>query len=548
MVVLILKKMIMKKIIYILLISNLILLGGCYKDLGNYDYKEINEISVDFSPVADSYDQEHYTFKYVYRQPATDTLSVTYIPSIEQTESSTESDLVYEWIISKSESKTKDTLYVKELTLKFAPKVRTSYDVRFRVTDQKTDVSLFRKLSANTEVPFVKSWFVLHGSEGNRQLGTIEYPDRKEDAQILLDAYGEVHNTPNPFKNVNSMFYTASDGSDYSAAEHITLLEPEKAYYIHPFNLIISPRGYNFMVPDPSARLKLSHAVTNNGLGRYAAIFTEDGKLLHGGPNGFYHEMNTQPEISDYHADMAYISSNGYMTVWDNINKKLMYYNFGENWYTWYNGDGRPDGVSNSAQLTSLPLDLFSTNELSSKSVLWIGPSLDPYVEAGSTVIAFDQPTDTYWVYQINLANSDDKKGDDGGGSIKVTRQSIENVNFDGNTLFALSNAFSHQFFYTYEDILFLYNMVTGESTAVYAIDSGETFSLMEFREPHSHYMITNENHKLAIAVLSSDGTKGKLHEITLSQSADIIDEIVFDGDFGPIKDIDFTFIHRVIL
>lgn len=536
----------MKTINSLLIVVCLAISSGCYKDKGNYDYKDVNAMEVDFFPKANSYDPEYYAFEYIYRQPATDTLMITYSPEIDQTLNEGDENVSYEWFVSRVGSNIVDTVRAKYLTLKYSPKVSTSYEVTFRATDNITDLSVYRRLRMRTELPFVKSWFVLHGALGERKLGTVEYPDNGDDAAILDDAYGTVHDMLNPFKDVKSMFYTAADGGNFSSQEHLTLLESNKSYYLHAFDLLISPRGYNLMVPDPAARINLSYGVTNNSLGRYAAIVTEDKQFIHGGPNGFYFNPVT---TGSYVVDVAYITKGGELVIWDNTNKKFMYYKMSDNWYTWYNGSERPTGVNNVAELTLFPEDLFAVEELNNRTVLWMGTNIQANLESGATAIVKDNRSNSYSAYLIGFGGGGGKSRDKGGegSSIQINKQILPSLDVDQKSLFATSIAFEQQFFYTKGETLYHYNLVTNTNTVIYSVAAGQEITQIRFRESESHPLVVKENRILALAVLSANGLNGELHELEFSESGDLAKETVFKGDFGPIKDISFSFIHRVI-
>lgn len=532
----------MKKLVYIIIFGLIVSFVGCYKDLGNYEYKDINEFSIDILPKAQEYDEEFFLYNYVYRQPANEAFEITYKPAIVQTLNKDDSSLEFEWIVLKNESK-RDTIKANELTLRYEPKVKTTYKVRLKVSDKTNNISKYRELNIRTELPFVKSWLVLHGKEGDRRLGAVERPDNKSESEVLSDVYGIIHDKPNPFYNVINMFYTPADGSNFNKPEHLTLLEANKTYYIHPFDMGISKRDYNLMIPNPSANTKLSYGVTNSATGRNAIIVTEEGKFFHGGPNGFYYMPNTLPEVSNYHVDKAYIAQNGMAVIWDNIAKRFLYLNLGDNWYGWYEGDGRPPSgsVSVDAPLTPFSKELFLANELANKEVLWIGPPYDSSIEAGASVVLRDISSNTLWLYLFNFDTYYDS-------DVTIEKKDISDIVINSKSLFALSVAFSHQLFYTLGETLYHYNIVTQDNSAIYTLGAGDSFSQLKFRESYSHYMVENENHKLGLGVLLANGLVGELHELTFSQSGDIIDQATYGGGaFGPIKDIDFTFIHRII-
>ena len=176
------------KIYFLLLIAWSI--WSCYEDKGNYDYREVNEVAFTFSPASNSGDN---TNTYVYRQPSLDTLSVTYRPVISQTLKENAANLAYRWIVV-GEKDYRDTVESLELTLKFFPKVKTEYKVLFRLTDLDDNVSYHTMLTMKTQLPFMRSYLVLHGKPGDRQIGAIENPD-SANSLITYDVYQELFGT-----------------------------------------------------------------------------------------------------------------------------------------------------------------------------------------------------------------------------------------------------------------------------------------------------------------------------------------------------------------
>lgn len=416
----------MRRLIYLIACLAGVLAAGCYADKGNYDYVDINEMQVNFTPEAGEYNAEYYSYSYTYRQPATEPLSVTYKAGVAQSVSTGDANLEYEWIVTKnSNAQTRDTVRSKELTLEYAPKVKTTYDVRFRVRDTNTGIDLYRSLRMVTEVPFIKSWFVFHGEPGSRMLGAVEYPDRGVDAEVSPDAYETLHGQPAPFSDAVSMMYMAADGYNISSYEHLTFLAPNKFYYMPAFDLVLSARSYATAMPEPAAGLKISYGVTNNSIGYAAILVTEDGQFVHGGPNGFYYKTLTQPDLGGYHVDKAYLSTERYLTIWDDVNKRFLYYNMGENWYyNWHSGETRPSGVSNQALLTPFPEELIADGSMNDYQMLWMGQPVTANTESGGFAIVKDEPTGDYWAYMISYGGDKDKDsgGDDG---MSVTRQKL---------------------------------------------------------------------------------------------------------------------------
>lgn len=106
--------------------------------------------------------------------------------------------------------------------------------------------------------------------------------------------------------------------------------------------------------------------------------------------------------------------------------------------------------------------------------------------------------------------------------------------------------AFAEQIFYSAGNALYHYSMVTGKNTEIYKAGAGNTITDLQFRLPGNFNEEGDYNFRLGIAVLTGAG-RGQLHELKFSQSADVTERVVFDGDFGPIRNIAYSILHRVI-
>lgn len=526
------------------------LLVGCYDDKGNYDYKDINELEIDMLPEADTYDERLYVYRYTYRQPASEPLLVTYTPEIKQSvHGDKENNLEYEWIVAKG--KERDTIVGKDVTLEFLPAVSTSYNVRLKVTDTNTGVSAYRNIQASTQVPFVKSWFVLHGKPGSRKLGAVEFPEKGADAEIALDAYAVMQGSASDtdFRNATGMLYLPMAGSDSRKPEYLSIIESDKISYMSAFDLIIDKeKNYNLVMPEPLRKQKPSYAVGNSVGGSYGILVMEDGKFVHGGANGFYYQPNTAVGLSDYKVDLMHLSASRYATVWDRGAKRFMYYPMSDNWYDpWYSGAGRPTNVSNTALLTLVPNSIFpgKVEDWAQRDVVWLGTVADPDDDYnGVLAIAKNLESDSYSVYTITYNDESSE------GAITVKEHVFNHNVFKGSekSQFATSVAFMNQIFYSDGQVVYLYNMITRENSVLYEVKPNESITKLQFCVPEYHYLVVDETRRLAVVTTDNSGERGGLYELTLNQAGDVVSDVKFDADFGPIVEIDYSFIQRLIL
>lgn len=167
-------KQYIKNINLILLVATL-LLSACYKDKGNYDYHDVNEITV-ADPVAASR-------IYIYQG---DTLKLT--PAISQTIPS--DDLSYAWFVYNNSSNSEYTLprdtisRERNLSHKITGDIFVlgeNYRLTLKVTDNKTGISSFRQYDLTISNKYGSGWMFLEekGGEGDMSMilpdNTVEH-------------------------------------------------------------------------------------------------------------------------------------------------------------------------------------------------------------------------------------------------------------------------------------------------------------------------------------------------------------------------------------
>ena len=524
----------MRKKLYILYIIAFIM-GGCYEDKGNYDYKNINDIlSLTFSPEPTI---SEYSYDYKYRQPPLDTLFVTYSPSVEQSIMTDDSQLEFQWIFLKSaNNKTYyDTVKSKDLILKYPPKKSTSYSPLFRMIDHSTGVEYYRQFTMKTELPFVMSWFVLHGQPNDRKLGVIEGIDDESAIRITLDAYDDIWGVRR-FQKAIGLVYAPSDASNNfrtQDVEHLTVLQQDSAAYMHPFNLIVSNK-FEQMMPATIVRPRLAYGMGDEKRDR-TVIVDENGRLYWAKGYGYYFAVNTEEATKDYIVDKIYIAEDLYVIVWDKVHKQFMYYGMYQNSSTFQDPGSHPNDDGNVAVLKLFEEGVFDEKEWDDKEIIYLGQGNNDVSEFGVTAVAVDA-NQKHFVYQMGFNSKS-------GGSesfIEVTKTEALNMNLDENSQIATSIAFKDQIFYTRNSAVYLYNMVSGEETYLY--DAGGPISQIKFRISRGYdtgYGAIDANNRLAIVVNGADGT-GELHELFLDISGDVNKTMVYTG-FGPIVDIVFS-------
>ncbi len=525
----------MKKIIYILGIFTLFL-AGCYDDKGNYDYKEVNDLTIEFTPEATS-EGEDYSYSYRYRQPPLDSLKVTYTPVISQTGKDDESNLEFLWEVSytKDGKKVIDSLYTKELLLKYPPRKASEYRVVFKVKDVSTQIEYYRQLNMKTVVPFMRSWFVLNGPAGDRCLSVIEDPNEEETARITSDVYQDLWGVRR-FQKAERIIFADGQGLNFSRSSSLTVIQPDSVSWLYAFEMLDN-KPSRILFPSGFSQ-KFVDAFSNN-VWRNSVVVDQSRKFYHAGGSGFYYPVKTQPDVENYMVDKMFMSVDGFLTVWDKRNMKFMYYELNMNGCYWADGTVYPSDVQgNDALLTLIPNGSLDEKEWEKNEILWVGQGITPRSEeTGALAIGRDITTSIYNFYHIEAGKGD--KGGDEEERISIKKVELGRLDVDATSCFATSVAFADQFFYTKESKIYLYNSVTKEATELY--DAGGVIEKIQFRVTSYHYAVTNENRCIGMVVNKTDGT-GELHEIFLDEAGDLVKVIVHTG-FGTIQDIAYSFV-----
>lgn len=529
----------MRNRLYILFSFIALMLWGCFDDKGNYDYKNVNDVvSLTFTPEPKI---TEYSYDYTYKQPSLDTLVVTYAPSVEQSMVEGENNLEFQWIMRNGSQW--DTVFSKELVLKYPPKVKTSYDPLFRMIDHSTGVEYYRQFKMRTEVPFLASWFVLHGDMGNRKLGVVEGVNNEGDEPVVtLDAYENIWGATR-FQNAVGLVYASADGVYTGGSvveyEHLTVIQEDSLTYMYAFSLLPT-KSFQDMMPLTAMSARLSYGVGDETQAA-TVLVTTNGKCFWARGLGYYFTMNTTTETENYVVDKLYITADHDVIIWDKNNACFYSYTMAQV-PTWSLGDVHPGddayGATNTINFLTKEdgSDLFEEGEWDNQEVLYLGQGNNEISEYG--VMILGRAGNNYTVYQLGKTKSDK------GQTLSLAKFPLAgDLALDQYSQVATSFAYTDQFFFTRgESALYLYNIVTGEEKLLY--DAGGRITKLKFRTSREDgnaesLGIIDPNNRLAMVVDKEDGT-GELHEIYLSVGADVEETHVYEG-FGTIQDIVFA-------
>ena len=300
----------------------LMLVSACYKDKGNYDYKNVNDFEVTLTPAPANEELSIYLIN----QPAMKADTFRLVAEGKQTLNGSEDNLEYTWYRTLSIDKkevSKDTITGKENLMELVAAKRSEWQILLVVRDKSMNLEYYKSLTVQTKVPFYNSWLFLHGEEGDRKLGSLSWNTTGE-AEVTPDMM-EAMGQPG-YPEMTRINYAIAGAESYLETERLFLISaPDSINYIFPFNCKVMGNSRQMGIP---GTVKIKELISpkqtwNASLG----MITEDGKLYFSNKSGVPEFKMTSGNVaSNYKIDMAYMDSQGYITVWDNTNKRLMYF------------------------------------------------------------------------------------------------------------------------------------------------------------------------------------------------------------------------------
>ena len=156
-------------------ISGLLLtlaLGSCYKDKGNYGYKDVNDFEVTVTPAPA--DKE--TNIYLVNQPGATTETFLLTAEGKQTLNNSEENLEYIWYRTlnvEDKKVSSDTITGKENLMELPATKKSKWQVLLVVRDKSLDIEHYSNITVKTKVPFTNSWLFVHGAAGERKIGCL---------------------------------------------------------------------------------------------------------------------------------------------------------------------------------------------------------------------------------------------------------------------------------------------------------------------------------------------------------------------------------------
>lgn len=546
----------MKNIFKALMLA--VVLNGCYEDKGNYEYTldSMNDItSVKFTPAI----VETASGKVIeVRQAMTEKDMTCRIEAhLEQTLEKNFDNLDFYWYRTYTDDTgaiIQDTVFTRgylEVTLPIGAKVEQ--DILLQIYDRTTTLSRYSSFKFMTRPPFKNSLFVLHGEDGNRQLGNI--------AIIGSDtlAYTDIKTVTN-----DNNLYNDADGFDYSDTDDgrlsLTIFSESKTTAYEPFEMEVKFRSEDLFKPNTTdfafnRVVKAGDPMSN----QYKVVLSQNGEMYIGNnlpplyKPGYNEELSGNTlHMTDYHITAATITRDHYF-FWDDKNGRMLYSSTEESGMAREEKDVQnPNLVSNKPVLDT-NADFSQISPVGKTAIMgYVNYQQGWDAEFKDFYFIFKDQGGSYYRYEF-------KTGEKNSSEVVCTLEKekiLDNFNPSNTSTIKYSSRFSTNYlFYANGSTVYRYNVANGDNIPVYEAPSGYEVTLVKFRsdEYNKSNYIGDLDRIMSIGLYNEAESKGAIAEIRFTTSADVDKDFVqlfYDKDdegknWGRIKDLQFARVHQ---
>lgn len=297
-----------------------ILLFSCYDDLGNYDYKEINEIKIEMEST------------YWVDVPQVGTTVLTIEPKVSQTRYEGNDNLVYRWR-QANEKQSYDVISdKKDLEIEITSNDLGNYIYRFEVEDTTVNITSCHWVSVRKSKPYQRAWYLLQDVDGMARLGIIEGKDGKVKCNsdinnIAAIGLGKIEGTPRGLSP--NLSYTAWN-EPTNERPRLDIITDKNVYRYDVMQMSRLYDGEYLLFHKSLSGIKEFDITAVQNIG--AEVILESGVfcMAHGYSNGFsiFYPIRIEGKDSmDYQATCAYSpDDNQHAIVYDNKHKRLLYF------------------------------------------------------------------------------------------------------------------------------------------------------------------------------------------------------------------------------
>lgn len=566
----------MKRITPYLLI--VLLLTGCYKDKGNYEYTldSMNEIlSVTFTPSV----VKGASGDMIEVQQALDEESRTrrIEVSVEQSLANNLDQLDFYWYrtyTNEQGKSVKDTLRTKGyLEFNLPVGKAMSYDIFLQIHDRSTDLSHYSSFHINTRPLFKNSLFVLHGNEETRKVGNIEVIGNE--TQIYTDVKTVTHDE-NHYENASGLGYTTFmnipvESGNIGVTNVLTIYSNDgetRAY--NPHGMAVKYTAPQIFKPESETFAYRTTMQTGDpsNYTQYKVVLTEGGEVYVGNyvhalyKPGLGCENNADAlHQTDYKITAATITHNRFL-LWDAKHNRFLY-------------SAKQDPGFAIDEATSIRASYQSMNPLLDAHVKLQGLQKSPvgmtamlgyinyrdnYDQQNAYFIFKDEATGNYYRYELlkleigDGSKANGRRGIDGEEETLAAYSIVSEKKLEGFTP-TYPSTITYNAWFTTSTLFFAegrtvyrYNVSNGDKFAIYEAPEGYEVTKLKFRSEESSVFSDDLGRYLNIVLF--DGTHGAIAEIKLNTAADIDESYVplfYDRDnngirWSEIHDIQFVY------
>lgn len=468
-------KRIINSIITLLVLATIF--AGCSKDLGNYDYRKINDVTI--KVIADTFQVLMY-----------DTLRITPVIEAENV-----SRLKYEWRVHPV-ADPKDPLGMgtievisRDRDLKQQINLRAQqyyYQMDLVATDTVTGVSYFRNMHLQVRTAFQTGWMMLEQKSGHSDISFIGLDDK---------VYKEVYSSANPDKplpqTANKLISLNSGG----LLGTINMVCLDNGGYVLDNTSLATITDYSKMFFAPPA-IDQPKGMIKPSLFQYGPYTFSGGKVY--SMNAIYTSVLfgdafTQPDAKGY--QVAPFAAGGMAwggIFFDQLNNRFL-----------YDGGGTSTAMKAFPATPTLAFDLSNVQ----KNMLTMKPGLGWDLWPDNWFAVFKNKTDdNCFLYTLKA------DGDLAGNAVASAQQQILNSPDVHRSPDYLFSSTVRQMYYAADNKLYVYDMPANQSRLIYTFAAGENVTSLQ--------MMNNE---IVLATYNGTPGGGTVYYLPISSTGDII-------------------------
>lgn len=442
---------------FVFLYTMLFLLVGCYKDIGNYKLKDINEITFSYGS-GDTIQINQF-----------DTLRVS--PEFDQTINQSAEGLSFKWAVFLETPPV--TGYVnevlsekRELNVQFGLSPQT-YTLLLTVTDNNTGVSFFKKYRLLVNSTLSEGWLIVGEDNAGKTDIHLLHPNGKTIPNIL--------STANPGQDLPTYIQKVRVLTKFfGTSQDIYVLGKTDAIRVNYVNFTIVNRAADWFIEKQTVLKPQEYRYDMIGLNGF---FVNNGRI-NSNQTDFRFGV---PAFGDYYLS-EYIfpaqSSDGAI-VYDTIHKR--FYNYTNKQFVDFSVvDGAPFNMNNVGM-----------------GIISAGPA-----PASQYNYLMRDDAGDFYVLRISYGSPVGKYPVGNAYKIKEARN------------FAFSSLYFHAY-YSVGNEIYLLDIANNTSKLIYSFPSGEEITALRLKQTFSAFVSFSDNNR-TLAVGTFNGTEGRAYTFAI--------------------------------